>query len=147
MITPALCQGARHLSVRSCIARHLVITHHQQPSHHHQHHHPVLTVAIQPVLPAHLPVCYYSSNIDQLPPIVTYEEVVKALADSSAVVIDVRQAGELERDGAIPGALHIPLADLEVAFMNLGFILLHISHFRQHYLSGQRNLREYLKCP
>ena len=128
MITPALCQGARHLSVRSCIARHLVITHHQQPSHHHQHHHPVLTVAIQPVLPAHLPVCNYSSNVDQLPPIVTYEEVVKALADSSAVVIDVRQAGELERDGAIPGALHIPLADLEVAFMNLGFILLHIYH-------------------
>ena len=127
MITPVLCQGARHLSVRSCLARHLVITHHLQPSHHHQHQHqhPALTVAIQPGLLAYLPVCNFSSNVKQLPPIVTYEEVAKALADSSAVVIDVRQAEELERDGAIPGALHIPLADLEVAFMNLRFILMH----------------------
>merc|ERR1719430_1020367 len=76
-------------------------------THHHQHHHlPALTLSI-------LPICNYSSEVKQLPPIVTYEEVVKALADSSAVVIDVRQAEELERDGTIPGALHIPLADLE----------------------------------
>merc|ERR1712179_443172 len=96
---------------RTCIFRHLAMTHH------HQHHHqlPAITLSIQPVLPAHLPVRNYSSVVNQLPPIVSYEEVVKALADSSAVVIDVRQAEELERDGSIPGALHIPLADLETA--------------------------------
>jgi len=110
MFTSALCQGARYLSGRTCIFRHLTMTHH------HQHYHlPAITLTIQPVLPAHLPVCNYSSEVKQLPPIVSYEEVVKALADSSAVVIDVRQAEELERDGTIPGALHIPLADLETA--------------------------------
>merc|ERR1712181_59117 len=57
----------------------------------------------------------FSSKVQDLTSTVTYEEVVKALEDSSAVVIDVRQPEELERDGAIPGALHIPLGDLETA--------------------------------
>jgi len=57
----------------------------------------------------------YSSTVQNLPSSVTYEEVVKALEDSSAIVIDVRQPEELVRDGAIPGALHIPLGDLETA--------------------------------
>jgi len=111
MFTSVACQGARYLSGRTCIFRHLAMTHHHQ----HHHHLPAITLSIQPVLPAHLPVRNYSSVVNQLPPIVSYEEVVKALADSSAVVIDVRQAEELERDGSIPGALHIPLADLETA--------------------------------
>ena len=57
---------------------------------------------------------YSSSKFQDLPPTVTYEEVVKVLEESSAMVIDVRQPEELERDGVIPGALHIPLGDLEV---------------------------------
>ena len=113
MFTSVACQGARYLSGRTCVFRHLAMTHHHQ---HHHHHLPAITLTIQPVLSAHLPVRNYSSVVNQLPPIVSYEEVVKALADSSAVVIDVRQAEELERDGSIPGALHIPLADLEVRF-------------------------------
>ena len=81
-------------------------------------HHPVQGVSPQPSQ-QHLRSAFYrsySSKLQDLPPIVTYEEVVKALEDSSAVVIDVRQPEELERDGVIPGALHIPLGDLEVGW-------------------------------
>ena len=84
-------------------------------------HHPVHGVPPQPSCQKHQPLKSafyrnYSSKFQDLPPTVTYEEVVKALEDSSAVVIDVRQPEELERDGAIPGALHIPLGDLEVGW-------------------------------
>jgi len=58
--------------------------------------------------------CFCSTEF-QLPPTATYEEVLEALNDSTAIVIDVRQPGELEKDGAIPGALNIPLGDLEMA--------------------------------
>ena len=56
----------------------------------------------------------FSSKPLNLPPTVTYEEVVESLQNSTALVIDVRNAEELVNDGAIPGALHIPLSDLEV---------------------------------
>ena len=84
-------------------------------------HHPVHGVSPQPSCQKQLYVksTFYrsfSSKFQDLPPIVTYEEVVKVLEDSSAVVIDVRQPEELERDGVIPGALHIPLGDLEVGW-------------------------------
>ena len=49
------------------------------------------------------------------PPTVTYEEVMEALKDSTVLVIDVRQPKELKKDGVIPGALNIPLGDLEKA--------------------------------
>jgi hypothetical protein len=84
-------------------------------------HHPVHGVSPQPSQ-QHLRNAFYrsySSKLQDLPPIVTFEEVVKVLEDSSAVVIDVRQPEELERDGAIPGALHIPLGDLEVGWNSL----------------------------
>ena len=91
-----VCQGVRRcLSARTCIARTVAIRH-------------------QAVIQAPYIAYRDYSSTAELPPIVTYDEVVKALEDSSAVVIDVRQAEELERDGVIPGALHIPLADLEV---------------------------------
>ena len=83
-------------------------------------HQPVTSTGLQPqiLLQHQLLQRYecrkYSSTVKDLPATVTYEEVVKALEDSSAVVIDVRQREELDRDGAIPGALHIPLGDLEV---------------------------------
>ena len=84
-------------------------------------HQPVASTGVQTqtVLQHQLPKSYecrrYFSTVQDLPATVTtYEEVVEALKDSSAIVIDVRQPEELERDGAIPGALHIPLGDLEV---------------------------------
>ena len=59
----------------------------------------------------------FCSKFQNLPPTVTYEEVVEALEDSTALVIDVRQPEELEKDGVIPGALNIPLGDLEVGLV------------------------------
>ena len=85
-------------------------------------HHPVQGVSPQPSCHKQLYAkstlyrSYSSSKFQDLPPTVTYEEVVKVLEESSAVVIDVRQPEELERDGVIPGALHIPLGDLEVGW-------------------------------
>ena len=49
-----------------------------------------------------------------LPRDVTTEQLVDILDTKSAVVVDVRTAQELSRHGAIPGAINIPLGDLEV---------------------------------
>ena len=49
-----------------------------------------------------------------LPRDVTHKQLVDILETKSAVVVDVRTAKELERHGTIPGAINIPLGDLEV---------------------------------
>jgi rhodanese-related sulfurtransferase len=46
---------------------------------------------------------------------VDYEFVKRALTDGSAVVIDVRNADEIRNDGALPGAVNIPLANIPAA--------------------------------
>merc|ERR1711971_217735 len=50
-----------------------------------------------------------------LPRDVTHKQLVDILETKSAVVVDVRTAKELERHGTIPGAINIPLGDLETA--------------------------------
>ncbi len=50
-----------------------------------------------------------------LPRDVTTEQLVDILDTKSAVVVDVRRPEELTRHGAIPGAINIPLGDLEVS--------------------------------
>ena len=52
----------------------------------------------------------YSSQV----PDVSYDQLVHILEDKSAVVVDVRNPQELLDYGAIPGAINIPLGDLEV---------------------------------
>ena len=54
------------------------------------------------------------SQQTSLPRDVTHEELVDILNTKSAVVVDVRTAEELTRHGDIPGAINIPLGDLEV---------------------------------
>ena len=56
----------------------------------------------------------YSCQQPPLPRDVTTKQLVDILADKSAVVVDVRMVKELERHGTIPGAINIPLGDLEV---------------------------------
>jgi thiosulfate:glutathione sulfurtransferase len=48
-------------------------------------------------------------------PTVDYAAVAAALRSGSPVVIDVRGAEEIKRDGALPGAVNIPLGDLRQA--------------------------------
>merc|ERR1711971_660867 len=50
-----------------------------------------------------------------LPRDLTHKQLVDILETKSAVVVDVRTAKELERHGTIPGAINIPLGDLETA--------------------------------
>ena len=45
---------------------------------------------------------------------VTHGQLVDILDTKSAVVVDVRTPEELTRHGTIPGAINIPLGDLEV---------------------------------
>ncbi len=40
-------------------------------------------------------------------------DIESLLRDREVVVLDVREAGELAADGTIPGALHIPIGELE----------------------------------
>ena len=47
---------------------------------------------------------------------VSYEQLLEILDKKSAVVIDVRNPEELAKLGAIPGAVNIPLGELEVPF-------------------------------
>ena len=49
-----------------------------------------------------------------LPRDVTHGQLVDILDTKSAVVVDVRTPEELTRHGTIPGAINIPLGDLEV---------------------------------
>ncbi|KAI8492182.1 hypothetical protein Bbelb_300790 [Branchiostoma belcheri] len=46
---------------------------------------------------------------------VTFSELTRGLASRDLLVIDVRQPLELQRDGAIPGAVNIPMHQLESA--------------------------------
>ena len=62
-----------------------------------------------------------------LPRDVTHGQLVDILDTKSAVVVDVRTPEELTRHGTIPGAINIPLGDLEVtnqsgSAVNEGFI-------------------------
>merc|ERR1712079_288416 len=50
-----------------------------------------------------------------LPRDVSHAELVDILKTNSAVVVDVRTPQELSRHGDIPGAINIPLGDLETA--------------------------------
>ena len=52
----------------------------------------------------------YSSQVQD----VSYDQLLHILEDKSAVVVDVRNPQELLDYGAIPGAINIPLGDLEV---------------------------------
>ena len=52
----------------------------------------------------------YSSQVED----VSYSQLLHILEDKSAVVVDVRNPQELLDYGAIPGAINIPLGDLEV---------------------------------
>ncbi|XP_019630317.1 PREDICTED: cartilage acidic protein 1-like [Branchiostoma belcheri] len=50
---------------------------------------------------------------------VTFSELTRGLASRDLLVIDVRQPLELQRDGAIPGAVNIPMHQLESALRML----------------------------
>ena len=47
-------------------------------------------------------------------PEISYNQLIEVLNSKSAVVIDVRNPEELVKFGEIPGAINIPLGDLEV---------------------------------
>ena len=49
---------------------------------------------------------------------ISREEVARRLADPSLVVVDVR-ASDLYAEGHIPGAINLPLADLEAGAARL----------------------------
>jgi len=44
---------------------------------------------------------------------ITAEEALSLLGGDDTVFVDVRETGELERDGSIPGAIHCPRGVLE----------------------------------
>merc|ERR1719244_1170793 len=54
-----------------------------------------------------------SSSPPRLPSTTTYEELCAALASEDVLVVDVRQPKELASDGAIPGAVNIPLGQVK----------------------------------
>ena len=56
-------------------------------------------------------VSLYMDELDQLEP-VTFKELQRLMKDGSVVVVDVRPAGEFKA-GHIPGAVSIPVAELE----------------------------------
>ena len=56
---------------------------------------------------------FSSSSIEDIPN-VDYIQLVDILKNKTATVIDVRNPDELTDYGAIPGAVNIPLGDLEV---------------------------------
>ena len=56
----------------------------------------------------------YCCQQTSLPRDVTTKQLVDILANKTAVVVDVRTPEELTRHGTIPGAINIPLGDLEV---------------------------------
>ena len=66
-----------------------------------------------PLVPSMMTMRGYCQSTS-LPRDVTHEQLVDILDTKSAVVVDVRTAQELSRHGAIPGAINIPLGDLEV---------------------------------
>lgn len=43
----------------------------------------------------------------------TVDDVVTELEDENAVLVDIREPGELEKTGSIPGAVHAPRGMLE----------------------------------
>jgi len=57
-----------------------------------------------------------SSSPPCLPSTTTYEELCAALASEDVLVVDVRQPKELASDGAIPGAVNIPLGQVAEVF-------------------------------
>jgi len=57
-----------------------------------------------------------SSSPPRLPPTTTYEELCAALVSEDVLVVDVRQPKELASDGAIPGAVNIPLGQVAEVF-------------------------------
>merc|ERR1712059_242743 len=48
-------------------------------------------------------------------PVVEYQQVVDALSSPSVLVVDVREPAELVNDGVIPGAVNIPLGQVQAA--------------------------------
>ena len=59
-----------------------------------------------------------------LPRDVSHAELVDILKTNSAVVVDVRTPQELSRHGDIPGAINIPLGDLEVRMERVFLIVM-----------------------
>ena len=59
-----------------------------------------------------------------LPRDVSHAELVDILKTNSAVVVDVRTPQELSRHGDIPGAINIPLGDLEVRIERVFLIVM-----------------------
>merc|ERR1719474_1234789 len=57
-----------------------------------------------------------SPSTTLLPPTTTYEELRTALVSEDVLVVDVRQPKELASDGAIPGAVNIPLGQVAEVF-------------------------------
>lgn len=56
--------------------------------------------------------CAMFWNTKRQTPLITGDELARAIADGSPpVVVDVRSAGEY-RDGHLPGAIHIPFDEL-----------------------------------
>ncbi|XP_045465285.1 putative thiosulfate sulfurtransferase, mitochondrial [Harmonia axyridis] len=58
----------------------------------------------------------------------TYQDLKNTLGREDALVIDVREPKELEEDGKIPGAVNIPLGNVESAFLKAN-----LEEFRQKY--------------
>jgi rhodanese-related sulfurtransferase len=71
-------------------------------------------------------VLRYCSTPARLPPVTQYEDV-KRFLDEGGLVVDVREAKELENDGRIDNAVHIPLRQVKEAFE------LNPDHFEKKY--------------
>ncbi|KAJ8936896.1 hypothetical protein NQ318_010923 [Aromia moschata] len=70
---------------------------------------------------SHLSSLAFSTTIvaDDQKPTVSYEEVRKLKDDPKYLLIDVREPSELQENGSIPGAINIPLNEVEPALVKL----------------------------
>ena len=68
-------------------------------------------------------------------PEISYNQLIEVLNSKSAVVIDVRNPEELVKFGEIPGAINIPLGDLEVRQMSEILQVIHCILYFQSALS------------